>query len=64
MFAVELVTENDAFVLVWVMAVPEVNDTVPDSLEIATPPPLPAMVFAPPLKLYVPELLEIEIGGF
>ena len=29
---------------------------VPDSLAIVTPPPVPAMLFVAPLKLYVPEL--------
>src|SRR5438034_1304428 len=38
------------------MLVPDPNKIVPDSLAIVTPPPLPAMLFVAPLKLYVPEL--------
>src|SRR5262249_44163959 len=60
MVADELVTENEAFVLVWVTLVFELNVTVPVALVMAIPPPLPAMVFVPPLKLYVPLLAPIE----
>ena len=43
------VTEND--VTAAVMLMPELNDTVPLSVAMLTPPPEPAIVLAAPVKL-------------
>src|SRR5438552_12428794 len=40
----------------FVIANPEPNEIVPDSLKIVMALPLPASVLVPPVKLYVPEL--------